>query len=93
MVGGKLASLGLFSAPEDIEWLAEVVLGALLGHRTSMASLKRATESAASEYERETLKETLALVARVPPTFQERGRSRSPSGQFGGLRRSPVAVW
>lgn len=76
MVGGKLASLGLFSAPEDIKWLAEVVLGALLGHRTSMASLKSAIESAASEYERETLKETLALVARVPPTFQERGRKK-----------------
>jgi hypothetical protein len=72
-VSSRLTQMALYSAGEDVAWLASVVMGALLGDASSVAALETATLSAGSDHERETLMDTRTLVTRSPRTFQATG--------------------
>lgn len=69
-VSGRLAYMALYSEAQDISWLARVILGALLGDAESAATLKEATASAGSDYEREALADTQKLVEGSPQGFR-----------------------
>jgi hypothetical protein len=67
---GRLAYMALFSEAIDISRLANaIVLGALLNTRPTTA-LESMRAAAASDYERETLSDTIKIVSETPKAFR-----------------------
>jgi hypothetical protein len=72
-VSSRLTYMSLYSAAEDIERIAGILYGALLGDGQAIADLKMAITKAGSDYERDTLAEVQRVIALVPRGFRAKG--------------------